>query len=171
MPPVLAVQVRRYYVASDWTPKKLDALVPMPETMSLDHLRAKGAQPDETIMAEEEADAAKKSEAAAPPEADEAIVAQVMSMGFSENGSRRAAIAVNNASAEHAVEWVFAHMEDADFNDPPSAAAATTTNGAAGSNAGSNAAADASSTAMLSAMGFSDAHARTALLALSLIHI
>ena len=163
MPPVLAVQVRRYYVASDWTPKKLDALVPMPETMSLEHLRAKGAQPDETIMAEEEADAAKKSEAAAPPEADEAIVAQVMSMGFSENGSRRAAIAVNNASAEHAVEWVFAHMEDADFNDPPSAAAATTTNGAAGSNAGSNAAADASSTAMLSAMGFSDAHARTAL--------
>ena len=86
------------------------------------------------------------------------LPSQVMSMGFSENGSRRAAIAVNNASAEHAVEWVFAHMEDADFNDPPSAAAATTTNGAAGSNA----AADASSTAMLSAMGFSDAHARTA---------
>jgi ubiquitin carboxyl-terminal hydrolase 5/13 len=39
-------------------------------------------------------------------------------MGFSENGSRRAALAVGNSSAEAATDWVFAHLEDADFNDP-----------------------------------------------------
>eukprot|EP00227_Mantoniella_beaufortii_P012729 CAMPEP_0197579800 /NCGR_PEP_ID=MMETSP1326-20131121/3720_1 /TAXON_ID=1155430 /ORGANISM="Genus nov. species nov., Strain RCC2288" /LENGTH=630 /DNA_ID=CAMNT_0043143357 /DNA_START=223 /DNA_END=2111 /DNA_ORIENTATION=+ len=39
MPNFLAVQVRRYYVSEDWTPKKLDVLVPMPEEMSLEHLR------------------------------------------------------------------------------------------------------------------------------------
>ena len=36
MPNVLAVQVRRYYVADDWTPKKLDVLVPMPEEINLE---------------------------------------------------------------------------------------------------------------------------------------
>ena len=31
---------------------------------------------------------------------------------------------MNNAGVEEASEWVFAHMEDPDFNDPPVAAAA-----------------------------------------------
>lgn len=39
-------------------------------------------------------------------------------MGFSENGSKRAALAVGNASAEAATNWVMEHMGDADFNDP-----------------------------------------------------
>ena len=62
-PEVLPVQVRRYYVASDWTPKKLDALVPMPETIDLGALRGVGLQPGETELPEA-ADAA----AAAVPE-------------------------------------------------------------------------------------------------------
>eukprot|EP00976_Prorocentrum_cordatum_P064603 1177557-Prorocentrum_minimum.AAC.6 len=41
-----------------------------------------------------------------------------MAMGFSENGSKRAALATGNSSAEASMEWVFAHMEDPDFNDP-----------------------------------------------------
>ena len=60
--------------------------------------------------------------AAAAPEPppvviDEACVAQLMSMGFNENGARRAA-AATNSNSEAALEWVFAHMEDADFNEP-----------------------------------------------------
>ena len=39
-------------------------------------------------------------------------------MGFSENGSKRACVAVNNANADVAMNWVFAHMEDPDFNSP-----------------------------------------------------
>ena len=39
-------------------------------------------------------------------------------MGFSENGSKRAAVATNNAGAEQSMEWVLGHMEDPDFNDP-----------------------------------------------------
>jgi ubiquitin carboxyl-terminal hydrolase 5/13 len=52
-PEVLPVQVRRYYVASDWTPKKLDALVPMPETIDLGALRGVGLQPGETELPED----------------------------------------------------------------------------------------------------------------------
>ena len=126
MPNVLAVQVRRYYVADDWTPKKLDVLVPMPEEINPEHLGGAGMRDDEVALPDEaeKADAADGADSAAPAaavavEPDPTIVAQVMSMGFSENASKRAALAVRNASAEHAMEWVFAHMEDADFNDPP----------------------------------------------------
>ncbi len=49
--------------------------------------------------------------AAAPTEPNPEIVAQLMSMGFSENGSKRAALATGNSSAEASMEWVFGHME------------------------------------------------------------
>jgi ubiquitin carboxyl-terminal hydrolase 5/13 len=51
-------------------------------------------------------------------EPDASIVAELMGMGFSENGSKRAALATRNAGSEAAMEWVFSHMEDPDFNDP-----------------------------------------------------
>ena len=35
---------------------------------------------------------------------------QLMGMGFSENGSKRAAVATNNAGTEASMEWVLAHM-------------------------------------------------------------
>ena len=84
-----------------------------------------------------------------------------MSMGFSENASKRAALAVRNASAEHAMEW-FAHMEDADFNDPP----AVDTGAAAESTpsvVGADGCADPESVAMLQSMGFGERHAAAAL--------
>ena len=157
MPNVLAVQVKRYKMAEDWTPKKLDVLVPMPESISLEHLRAKGLQPGETQLPEEEAPPSAAPAAPAAIEPDVNIVSQLMGMGFSENGSRRAAIATGNASAEASMEWVFAHMEDPDFNDPPAAAPAE----AAGTGAAANA--DPEAVMMLTSMGFSDAHAAAAL--------
>lgn len=169
MPNVLAVQVRRYYVADDWTPKKLDVLVPMPEEINLEHLRGAGMRDDEVALPDEaeKADAADAADSAAPAaaaevEPDPTIVAQVMSMGFSENASKRAALAVRNASAEHAMEWVFAHMEDADFNDPP----AVDTGAAAESTpsvVGADGCADPESVAMLQSMGFGERHAAAAL--------
>jgi ubiquitin carboxyl-terminal hydrolase 5/13 len=48
---------------------------------------------------------------------DEGLLAQLMSMGFSEFGCRRALIATSNDYAA-AAEWIFGHMEDADFNEP-----------------------------------------------------
>ena len=46
------------------------------------------------------------------PAPDEVIVKQLVSMGFSENISKRAALAVNNASASAAAEWVLQHAQD-----------------------------------------------------------
>ena len=179
-PEVLAVQVRRYYVASDWTPKKLDALVPMPETIDLEALRGAGLRPGETALPEDAgADADGGGGGAsggvepaaaytdrAPLEPDPGIVAQLVAMGFSENGSRRAAGAVRNAGAESAAEWVFAHMEDPDFNDPyvPVAEPSEATGASDASGpAGDGPRADASAVATLGAMGFAEAHAAVAL--------
>ena len=140
-------------------------------------------------------------------------MAQLMSMGFGENGCKRAAVAtqvpaeaptvdansvhqcgwnydtgcawsmllpanrqlvhpaVQNAGVETSMEWVFAHMEDADFNDPlpdPEAAAAATAGsghgagGGAGGGGGSSKA-DPEAVGQLSAMGFTDVQASAAL--------
>lgn len=86
---------------------------------------------------------------------DEAIVAQLLSMGFAENGCKRAAIATNNSGAEQAMEWVLQHMEDPDFNDPlPEENPAPATGAVAFS---------AESVDMLCALGFQKKHAEKAL--------
>ena len=108
-PRYLVLHMQRYVQKPDWTIGKLNVEVPAPETLDLSALRATGLQPGETVMAEEAAAPAAATAApgaaaapAAAPQPDEAIIAQLVGMGFSENGSKRAAIAVNNSSARPA---------------------------------------------------------------------
>eukprot|EP00879_Flechtneria_rotunda_P013944 GHRR01014563.1.p1 GENE.GHRR01014563.1~~GHRR01014563.1.p1 ORF type:complete len:792 (+),score=390.35 GHRR01014563.1:178-2553(+) len=136
-PPVLVIALKRYYVAEDWTPKKLEVEVPMPEQLHLEQLRSSGPAQSEQLQPEDDANQQQQPQqggaatagnglgggAATATEPDATIVAQLMSMGFSENGSKRAAIATGNSNAEAAMEWVLSHMEDPDFNDPWPAAA------------------------------------------------
>jgi len=158
-PRYLLVQLRRYYVAEDWTPKKLDALVRMPEQLSLEHLRGTGLQPGEQEQPPDpEGASGAAAAAAAVVEPDATIVSALVAMGFSENGSKRAAVATNNAGTEVSMEWVFAHMEDPDFNDPlppPGAAPAPGTGPGAGP--------DPEAAAMLESMGFTRDQASVAL--------
>ena len=155
MPNFLAVQLRRFYVGEDWTPKKLDVLVDVPQNISLENLRATGLQPGEVeLPAHENDENSTPSPAPAVIEPDMTIVSALMGMGFSENGSKRAALATNNASTEVSMEWVFAHMEDADFNDPipdPSAAVPAQNDPSP------------ESVMMLTSMGFDEAAAHAAL--------
>ena len=61
------------------------------------------------------------------------------------------------------MEWVFGHMEDADFNDPVPAAAAAAA-GAAVAGAGAAAAPNPESVMMLTSMGFTVGRCRITLL-------
>lgn len=111
----------RYYYAENWTPKKKEVLVELPDKLDFEHLRSKGLQPGEMEQPEDEDQARSQSQPNSnqvTPDAD--LVAQLvaMGMGFSENGLMRAAIATNNASPEAAMEWVLTHMGDDDFNEP-----------------------------------------------------
>lgn len=44
--------MRRYYVSKDWTAKKLEVLVDVPDSLNLEHLRGSGAQPGEELQPE-----------------------------------------------------------------------------------------------------------------------
>ena len=46
------MQSCRYYLAKDWTPKKLEVLVDVPDHLSLEHLRGQGLQPGEQAQPE-----------------------------------------------------------------------------------------------------------------------
>ena len=159
-PRYLVFQLARYYTSEDWQAKKLAVQVPMPTSLDLTSMRAKGAQPGEQLLPDDEPAPAAAANTAAALEPDETIVAQLISMGFSENGCKRAAIATKNAGAEPAMEWVFAHMEDVDFNEPIPPPAAAETAGAA---AGGGAAPDPEAIGMLGAMGFTEEQAKAAL--------
>lgn len=45
-------------------------------------------------------------------EPDDTIVMQIVSMGFTENAAKRAALATSNTGADPAMNWVLEHMED-----------------------------------------------------------
>lgn len=149
-PPYLVVRLKRYYLADDWTPKKLDAAVLMPDELDLNELKSTGPVDGEVLF--REVVQTKRPGLVPNPE----IVRQLMAMGFSENGSKRAAVATKNSSAEASMEWVFAHMEDTDFNDPLPVSTGDATSEAAVTYS-------ANDLSALTAMGFSDGHAETAL--------
>lgn len=126
----------------------------MPDVLDLTQYRAPaGVSPDSPLQEGEVAmpEAAAEPPAAPEPQApviDETVVAQLLSMGFSENGCRRAAQAAG-ANVEAASEWIFAHMEDADFNDPLPEPGAAAPSGEAEVNP--------ETLMMLTSMGFSEA--------------
>ncbi|KAG7381586.1 Ubiquitin carboxyl-terminal hydrolase 13 [Phytophthora pseudosyringae] len=153
-PRYLLVQMRRFYVAEDWTPKKLEVEVKVPEKFSLNRFVSKGLVDGEEELPEAPA-ASAAPEPAVLDAVDEVLVAQLVSMGFSENGCKRAAMATGNSNAEAAMEWIFSHMEDPDFNDPPAPA------GAAPKAEGDSV--NMEHVSNLMAMGFAEPHAKCAL--------
>ena len=52
----------------------------------------------------------------AKPQYSEEIVMQLMAMDIPRNRCEKAAIAVNNASADAAMNWIFEHMDDPDID-------------------------------------------------------
>ena len=52
------------------------------------------------------------------PTVDEAVVAQLVEMGFQANASRRAVITTGNMGSEAAMEWIMQHLDDPTLNDP-----------------------------------------------------
>ncbi|KAG7673554.1 hypothetical protein KSW81_006756 [Nannochloris sp. 'desiccata'] len=135
-PSYLMVHLRRYYIAEDWSPKKLEVLVDIPDQISLESLRSRGPRPEEELQPQ-----------SAGEEADETLVAQLMSMGFPESKCKRAALSTGNKEVEAAMEWLLVHGDE---GEEPLAATA---------------AADADSIAMLEGMGFGAEKAKAALAA------
>lgn len=159
-PRYLMVKMSRYYAGPNWVQVKITARVDVPEELDLTSYRAMGPQVDEKLMSEEaETTTTAPAAASTSVEPDQGLVSQLVSMGFSENGCRRAAIATHNADADTAMNWIFEHMEDPDFNDPPTAVQNAPGAVAAGAAVG----VDPEAMMMLTSMGYTEAQVGAAL--------
>ena len=122
-PRYLMIRLLRYTMDSSWRTVKIDASIDVPEKLDLSAYKATGIQEGEVPMPDSIDDgnnsniASTTTATTGPIEPDETVMAQLITMGFGENGCKRACIAGNN-DVNAAMEWVFAHMGDADFNDP-----------------------------------------------------
>lgn len=155
-PRYLMVKIARYYAGADWIQRKISARIDVPEVLDLSGFKGVGPQSDEVLIPDENAEDRNSSTTAAPAEVDENILAQLVSMGFTENACRKAALATGGKDAEAAMNWVFAHMDDPNFNDPPEPVAATKS---------ATPSVDTDAVMMLSSMGYNENQATAALLA------
>jgi len=114
-PDFMLFHLLKFAVDDHWVPYKLDVEVPMPDEIDLSRLQAQGQQPGEELLPEEEAETPPEPEPFVP---DEAVLSQLVDMGFSRNGCTRALFETKNSGVEAAMNWVMEHMGDANFNDP-----------------------------------------------------
>jgi ubiquitin carboxyl-terminal hydrolase 5/13 len=110
-PDYLMVQLNKFTLAADWTPKKLDVSVDMPNELDLTPFRGSGLQPGEVEIASGE-----PSQKQDVP--DEGLVSQLVDMGFPLDGCKRAVYHTKNQGVEPAMEWVLQHMDDPEFSVP-----------------------------------------------------
>lgn len=129
-PRYLLVHMQRYEIGDDWQPRKIEVNIDVPEEISLQELKGTGPQNGEKLVPEEVEGENEAASAPAAPSIDEGALAQLMDMGFTMNGCKRALAAVGGSNVEAAMNWVFEHSTDPDFNDPLPEGGAGTQEGA-----------------------------------------
>lgn len=110
-PDYLFVQARKFELAKDWTPIKVDVSLQVPDEIDLGEFRGTGKKNTEQELADE------TGPTVPDIHLNENIISQLMDMGFSIDGAKRAAYHTRmQKDPEAAVNWCMAHMEDSDFN-------------------------------------------------------
>jgi ubiquitin carboxyl-terminal hydrolase 5/13 len=115
-PDFLLLQAKKFDFAADWSPIKLDVSLQVPDMLDLTLLKGNGKQPNEQELPQDDAQQQPQQQTIV---LNESIVSQLTDMGFSVEGSKRAAYNTRDLNdAEAAVNWAVSHMEDSDFNLP-----------------------------------------------------
>ncbi|MCO5575610.1 hypothetical protein L7F22_029412 [Adiantum nelumboides] len=157
-PDVLAIQVRRFQLVN-WVPQKVNVPILVPvigQDLSLDRYLGTGKRNDEEELPDTSPDEG-QGNASKSVEFDAGAMSQLTAMGFPEVRCQRALLATGNTGdAEAAMNWLFAHMEDPDIDDPIDLAQAASAASGSGQAAGPD-------TSMLEEMGFTKAQATKAL--------
>nr|CAG4646818.1 EOG090X0181 [Megafenestra aurita] len=137
-PDFLWIQLRKFTLAEDWTPKKLDVAIEVPQIIDLSFMKGCGQQNGEVLMPDE----ASTDEPVETP-IDMSIVESLTEMGFPISACKRAASLTHGKGLDAATQWIMEHMDDPDFfSSPPSVESETFK-------------ADEDGIAMLQSMGFS----------------
>ncbi|KAK6946790.1 Zinc finger, UBP-type [Dillenia turbinata] len=120
-PDYLVLHMRKFVMEEGWVPKKLDVYIDVPDMIDISHMRSKGIQPGEELLPETAGDEMEPKQFIA----DDGIVAQLVSMGFSKLHCEKAAINTLNVGVEEAMNWLLSHMDDPDLDVPISHEAQT----------------------------------------------
>lgn len=116
-PANLAVNARRFELVN-WVPTKLDIPVQVgDEPFDMSAYMSSGLQPGEEELPED-ADVAAAGATANQFVPNEAAIGQLEAMGFPRVRCEKALHATGNADADAAMNWLFAHMEDPDIDEP-----------------------------------------------------
>ena len=151
-PTTLAVNARRFGHVN-WVPTKLDVPVVVgDQPFDLGDYKSPGLQANEEPLPE---DAAASSSPAFAP--NENALAQLEGMGFPRVRCEKALHTTGNTDSETAMNWLFAHMDDPDIDEP------LNLGGAGGGGGGTSAGINPESIEMLGAMGIGAPQARKAL--------
>lgn len=123
-PKYLFVQLLRYELGPNWIPVKIEVNVDVPEQVDLRFLKMTSTpQNGEELVPQEEesafnAVASQHTSSGGRVVVDEAALSQLMDMGFSLYGCTRALLAAGGSNVETAMNWIFEHNMDPDFNEP-----------------------------------------------------
>jgi len=120
-PEFLVVQLKKFYVAEDWTPKKLDVFVEVPDVINLKFLRGNGLQSNEKPLPETDHGSSSQPspmDTSSDIKIDEGIVMELMSMGFPKERCEKAVHNTKNEGAEQSMNWLLTHMDDPDIDEP-----------------------------------------------------
>ncbi|CAM4904693.1 unnamed protein product [Rotaria socialis] len=147
-PDYFLIQLKKYTYNDDWTPRKIDVSMDVPDEIDLSSLRATGLLSGETPMPDDD----EKATLLPKEQINEDLLEQLVSMGFSIEGCKKALVNTGNNSIEAAMNWVFEHQVDPDFDTPYLV-----------SNKSSTPTADEESLGILMSMGVSRSHAIHAL--------
>jgi ubiquitin carboxyl-terminal hydrolase 5/13 len=115
-PDYLCIQMKKFELAADWTPVKLDVEIDVPDRLNLNEFRSSGLKPNEVELKDDDIGG---NQASNQIVLNESLVSQLVDMGFSLEGSKKAVYNTRDANdAEAAVNWAVIHMEDSNFNAP-----------------------------------------------------
>lgn len=117
-PDYLVLHMRKFVLVDGWVPKKLDVFLDVPDELDLTSFRSSGQQPTEELLEEEDSGGEGQTATRNAPIPEESIVTQLMDMGFPRNRCELAALRTSNVGSDEAMNWLLAHMEDADIDDP-----------------------------------------------------
>mmetsp|Transcript_4554 Transcript_4554/g.5270 ORF Transcript_4554/g.5270 Transcript_4554/m.5270 type:complete len:862 (+) Transcript_4554:40-2625(+) len=117
-PRYLLVQIQRYTMGTDWTPQKLEVNLDIPQELDMTQYKSIGPQEGESLVPDEEKEEDTNTIESQANQVDENAISQLMDMGFSFNGCKRALITVGGSDVQAAMNWIFEHNMDEDFNDP-----------------------------------------------------
>lgn len=107
----MLIHLKKFTVKEDWTPIKLDVAVEMPDILDLNFLRGNGLQPNEELLPE-------INTAPPPPVYDQALLSQLVEMGFPVEACKRSLYFTQNSGLDAASQWLMEHISDDDFSDP-----------------------------------------------------